>query len=218
MGELWRQWIGEQMPEEKFKRGQQLCADFMGNNKKIHLTNNFVLTLFWLLFPFSFFLSWICVEIWSPLAFVCKMKMSKPECIVSLQTDHLLLTKSRVMPETLFVTSLLFRKWGCSTQTIILQPSITSSSFPLPFPLPCYWKQQNLGLLGEFLRRESICLYIIYLFTHWDMFSLPRHTRYVPNFSLQHVLQISSPPPPFPCFTLSESCLREILLIVNWKP
>lgn len=51
-----------------------------------------MLTFSWLLFPFSFFLIWICVEIWSPLAFVCKMKMSKPECFVSLQTDHLLLT------------------------------------------------------------------------------------------------------------------------------
>lgn len=175
-----------------------------------------MLTLSWFLFLFSF----------SPQLNLCGNLISISLCLQDeneqtsvhrVSPDHLFLTQSQVMLEPLFVTSLLFRKWGCSMQTITLQPSITSSKFLLPFALPCYWKQQNLGLLWEFLRRESICLYIIYLFTHWDMFSLPRHTRYVPTFSLQHVLQISSPPPLFPCFTLSVSCLREMLLTVNWN-
>lgn len=146
------------------------------------------------------------------------MKMRKPECTVSLQTDHLLLTHCLGWCLRSFLWPASFSESeDAPYKPSSYNPQPPAPTFPCLFTLPCYWKQQNLGLLGEFLRRESICLYIIYLFTHWDMFSLPRHTRYVPTFSLQHVLQISSPPPLFPCFTLSVSCLREMLLTVNWK-
>lgn len=158
------------------------------------------------------------------LALVCKTKMSKPEHTVSLQTDHLLLARwleRRLSP--LSVTSLLFEQRGCSIQTAILQP-LNHQLRPSLRKRPAFYfavllkaAQSGTTQKTSFLRRERICLYIIYLCTHWGMFPLLRHTRYVPTFSLQHVLQICSPPPLFPRFTLSVSCLRETLLTVNWK-
>lgn len=176
MGELWRQWKREQMPAEEFKRGQQLCADFMENNKKVHLTNNFVLTLSWFLFLFSFYLSWICVEIWSPLAFVCKMKMSKPECIVSLQTDTCS-SQARVMPETLFVTSVLLRKWGCSIQTIILQPSNHQLQLFLAFPFAMLLKAAKSGTTWRVSeKREHMSIHYIFIHTLKHVLTPKTHT------------------------------------------
>lgn len=183
-----------------------------------------MLTLIWLIFPCSFFST----------EFVWKSDLHLAKYSSRLRDENEQTWAHCVFPDRLLASCMLARETPetplCDQYPFrgarVLHPNhrpptpqllLLCKSPAFYFAVLLKAAQSGTTQKTPFLRRENICLYIIYLFTHWGMFPLLRHTRYVPTFSLQHVLQICSPPPLFPRFTLSVSCLREMLLTVNWK-
>lgn len=150
--------------------------------------------------------------------------MSRPKRVVALQTGHLLSARwPEQHPSPLSVTSLISRARGCSLQTAGL-PSLQHPSPPgsthAQFLFPCQAAESSAvwdsSKSSASEKREHMSIHYIFIHTLRHVPTPETHTV-CSDFSLQHVLQICSPPPLFPRFALSGSCLREMLLTVNWK-
>lgn len=141
-----------------------------------------MLTLPWFLFLFSFFLSWICVKIWSPLACACKMKMSKPERIAFLQTDHLLLTHELgwCLRPSLWPVSFSESEDAPSKPSNLQSPAPTFPSLFL-----CHaTESRKIWDYSEGFWEERAYVYTLYIYSHTETCSHSQDTHGM--FRLSH--------------------------------